>query len=404
MNDHQSGDVRALVLATLAFTLSFAVWGSVAPLAPMFRQIYHLSATGVGFLIAVPVLLGSLMRIPFGVLTDRYGGRVMFPLLLAALVPSALVMGMVGSFAALIATMFFLGVAGASFAIGIPFVSGWFAPRRQGFALGVYGAGNIGTAIAAKLGPYMAARYGLAWAYWVYVPALLALAATFWLVGRDAPARSRSQVPMLHRLAVLRDRPFTWVPILFYFVTFGGFVAIGSFLPTFLVSQYGLTIGDAGTRTAGFILLATLARPVGGSLADRWGAAPTLNLAFLVVALFAIVLAFEATMGPITVAFLGVAFALGLGNGAVFKLVADEFPRQTGVVGGLVGAAGGLGGFFPPLVMGFVKDSTGSYAIGFMLLSEFALGCLVVNVLALQKGASNLMRTEQTEALAGRPD
>ncbi|MCC7415558.1 MAG: NarK/NasA family nitrate transporter [Acidobacteria bacterium] len=386
-----------MILSTLAFALCFAVWGSVAPLAPIFRETYGLSQTGVGFLIAVPVILGSLARVPLGVLTERFGGRAMFAALLLFLIVPSIAMGFAGSYAGLIGTVLVLGIAGASFAIGIPFVNAWFPPERQGFALGIYGAGNIGTAIAAKLGPYMAAHYGIAWAFWIYVPALAVFGVVFWLTARDAAGARRPAGSLRHRLAVLHERPFTWVPILFYFVTFGGFVAIGAFLPIFLVTRYELTIADAGTRTAGFVLLATLARPIGGWVSDRWGSVPTLNFTFVIVALFAIVMAFEAAMAPMTVAFLGTACALGLGNGAVFKLVAERFPGQTGVVGGLVGAAGGLGGFFPPLVMGAVKDATGSYAIGFMLLSEFALLCLVVNLLAVQGGVHALLGPEAAQ-------
>lgn len=379
----QPGALRALVLGTLAFTLSFAVWGSIAPIAPTFRQMYHLSATGVGFLIAVPVLLGAVARIPLGMLTDRYGARIVFSVLLAVLIVPTVLMGVVHSYLALIATTFVLGLAGASFAVGVPFTAAWYPPARQGFALGVYGMGNIGTAVAAMIGPRLVARYGIASAYWVYVVPLAIGAAAFWLLARDAPGAIKPVQPLAARFSILRDRPLSCVLVLFYFVTFGGFVAIGSFLPTFLVTRYGLTIQDAGIRTAGFVLVATLARPLGGYASDRWGGVRALNFVFTVVPLFAITLAFEAGIAAITMAFLGIAFALGLGNGAVFKLVPEHFPAHTGLVGGIVGAAGGLGGFFPPLVMGIVKDVTGSYAIGFMLLSEFALACLVVNLLAL---------------------
>ena len=169
------------------------------------------------------------------------------------------------------------------------------------------------------------------------------------------------------------------------------FVAISVYLPTFLVDAFGLERADAAARAAGFVVLATLMRPVGGTLADRWGAAPVLNGTFLAVALLPIVLAFGPGFATITVAFLGIAAALGLGNGAVFKLVAEEFPHETGTVTGLAGAAGGLGGFFPPILMGLVLDATGAYSIGFMLLSEIALGCLIVNLLVMQRRATSLM-------------
>jgi NNP family nitrate/nitrite transporter-like MFS transporter len=385
------GALRALALATLAFALCFAVWGLIPPLAPLFRRLYGLSETEVGVLLAVPVLLGSLARIALGLLTDRFGGRRVFTaLLLAVMVPVALA-GLATSYGSLLGVSLFLGLAGASFAVGVGFVTPWFPPARRGFALGVYGVGNAGTALAGLLAPRMAAGGGWSWAFWVFLPALALMAALFWLLGRDAPAFVPQRQPLAERLAVFRRSPLAWVLSLFYFVTFGGFVAIANYLPTLLVGAYGLAPADAGARAAGFIVLATLARPLGGALADRTGGAPLLDVSFGVVAALAVVLAFGPGMLLITGAFLGIAFALGLGNGAVFKLVAEHFPRETGTVTGLVGAAGGLGGFFPPLLMGAVRQGTGSYAIGFMLLSEFALLCLIVNVLVLQRGAGRLL-------------
>lgn len=384
-----SGAWLALGLATLAFAVCFAVWGLLSPLAPLFREQYALSGIQVGLLVAVPVVLGSVARIPLGLLTDRYGGRIVFAaLLLFLLIPLGLA-GMTSTFSTLIAVAFLLGIAGASFAVGVPFVVRWFPPHRHGMALGIYGMGNIGTAVAAIVAPALAGAFGWPFAFWGLLPVVRLMALAFWALGRDAPG-PRPAGPLATRLAPLR-RPPSWVLSLFYFVTFGGFVAISVYLPTLLVDAYGLERGDAAARTAGFVLLATLTRPIGGLLADRWGGSPVLNWSFLAVALLAIVLAFQPGMTLITAAFLGIAACLGLGNGAVFKLVAELFPGETGTVTGLVGAAGGLGGFFPPILMGLVRDLTGSYAIGFMLLSEFALGCLIVNLLVLQRRALPLM-------------
>ncbi|MFN8515842.1 MAG: nitrate/nitrite transporter [Thermomicrobiales bacterium] len=394
----QAGSGRGytmLALATIAFALCFAVWGLIAPLAPTFRELYTLSGSQVGLLLAVPVVLGSLARLPLGLLADRYGGRLIFAaLILVLLVPVALA-GLTRSFGTLVAVSFFLGLAGASFAVGVPFVSRWFPPERQGFALGVYGMGNIGTAIANFSAPPLSNRLGWDRVFWVFLPILLAFGILFWLMARDAPGSTGAGKSLGERLAVFRRYPLAWVLALFYFVTFGGFVAINVYLPTLLVSEYGLARTDAAYRAAGFAILATLARPLGGALADRWGGTPLLNATFLVVAALAVVLAFEPGMTVITVTFLGIAFMLGLGNGAVFQLVPRFFSREAGTVTGLVGAAGGLGGFFPPLLMGSVKDFTGSYAIGFMLLSEVALLCLVVNLLVLQHRASRLLPDDE---------
>jgi NNP family nitrate/nitrite transporter-like MFS transporter len=385
------GGVRALVLATLAFALCFSVWGLIAPLAPLFRQVYRLSNTQLGFLVAVPVILGSLLRIPAGIVTDRWGARIVFPALLLLLVVPITFTALSRSYGALVGAGFLLGASGASFAVGIPFVASWFPVRKQGFALGIYGMGNIGTAVAALAAPRLAAGPGWPYAFWIFAPLVVAFAAIFWMVGRESPHFTPRRATFVERTRVLLDRPVSWVLILFYFVTFGGFVAMGNFLPTFLTVAHGLTQTNAGARTAGFVVVATLARPLGGWLADRWGGTFVLNLVFAVQALFAIVLAFEPGMIGITIGFLGSAGALGIGNGAVFKLVAELFPKETGTLAGLVGAAGGLGGFFPPLVLGLVRDVTGSYAIAFMLLSEFALACLIINLLVLQGRAEWFM-------------
>ncbi|MDP8923155.1 MAG: MFS transporter [Chloroflexota bacterium] len=370
-------------------TVGFAVWSLLSPLAPLFRQQWGLSATEAGLLVAVPVVLGSIARIPLGILTDRYGGRSVFAGFLFFLALPLVLAGLTAGFGSLLAVAFVLGVAGAVFAIGVPFVARWFPPEKQGMVLGIYGMGNIGTAESALVAPPVAASLGWPFAFWVFVPVVLIMGAMMLLFGRDAPG-PRPTATLGARLAPLR-RPTAWVLSLFYFLTFGGFVAISVYLPTFLVDAFGLERGDAAARAAGFVVLATLMRPVGGALADRWGGAPVLNATFLVVALLPIVLAFQPGIPLITVAFLGMAAALGLGNGAVFKLVAETFPRETGAVTGLVGAAGGLGGFFPPILMGLVRDATGAYSIGFMLLSEISLGCLIVNLLVMQRRAATLM-------------
>lgn len=387
----------SLVLATSSFALCFAVWGLIAPLGPTFRALYGLSGTQVGLLLATPVLLGSVARIPLGMLTDRYGGRLVFSSLLVALSVPAFVAGLTKSYVALLVVTLFLGLAGASFAVGVPFVSGWFPPGRQGFVLGIYGMGNVGTAIAGFMAPRVAGAVGWRFVFWLFIPLLLLLGALFWALGRDAPRVAAPSKSLTQRLNLFRRQPLSLVLALFYFITFGGFVAISVYLPTLLVGEYGLTITDAATRAAGFVIVATIARPLGGMLADRWGGSPILNVSFLVVAALAVVLAFEPGILAITIAFLGIAFMLGMGNGAVFQLVPRFFPREAGTLTGLVGAAGGLGGFFPPLLMGAVRDATNSYAIGFMLLSESALLALVVNLLVLQGRATRLLPPGSTE-------
>ncbi|HEX2986942.1 MAG TPA: nitrate/nitrite transporter [Chloroflexota bacterium] len=374
-----------LGLATAAFALSFAVWSLLAPLASGIQKQYGLSDTQTGLLLAVPVLLGSLARIPMGIITDRLGGRITFTALMLFCIIPVVFVGLADSFGALLFWGFWLGIAGSSFAVGVPFVSRWFPPGNQGTALGIYGMGNIGTALAAYLVPWIAGQYGWSYAFWVFAPALAVAALLFWLLAEDAPITVRP-VSLAESLEVVRQHRISWLFGLFYFVTFGGFVAFSVFLPKLLVDWFGFAKTDAGFRTAGFVVLATVIRPMGGYLADRVGGARVLSWVFTAAPVLGLVLAFEA-LGPnivaVTGACLALAAAFGLGNGAVFKLVAQYFPRNTGIVTGVVGAAGGIGGFFPPLVMGAVKDLTGNYALGLVLLALFTAFCLLMDYLVL---------------------
>ncbi|HND20192.1 MAG TPA: MFS transporter, partial [Acidobacteriota bacterium] len=269
----------------------------------------------------------------------------------------------------------FIGIALASFSVGVGFVSGWFAADRQGFALGVYGAGNIGQSLAAFGAPVIAGALGYAWGFWVFGVLTFLWLIAFAVAAQNAP-RTAPPKTLADSLRPLRE-PMSWVLSLFYFLTFGGFVAMSIYLPTFLTEMFKLTPGDAGFRTAGFVVLATAMRPVGGMLADKIGGKAILMWVFPLTAGMALFMAVP-TMPTFTFGALGMAAAIGLGNGAVFKMVPHYFPKTVGAVTGLVGAAGGLGGFFPPLVLGNIKQLTGSFTGGFILLAIFAFVCLIV--------------------------
>ena len=372
------GAARALFFSTTAFAVSFAVWGLVAALAPTFTEEYGLSAKAKSLLIAMPVLLGSLGRLPAGMLADRFGGRRVFAALLMLAAIPATAIGFSTSYAQLLWLGLFLGLAGTTFSVGVGFTSKWFAPEKQGAALGVYGMGNIGQSIAVFGAPVLALSLG-SWrpVFYIFAAASLAWGVVFYLFARDAASNAKPKT-LAENLTVLRRSPLAWVLSLFYFVTFGGFVAFSIYLPTLLKDVYGLTATDAGARTAGFVLVATLLRPLGGWLADKWGGARVLLGVFAAVAVLGLLMGCP-FMATFTVGALGTAAALGLGNGAVFKLVPQHFPKETGTVTGLVGAFGGLGGFFPPLVLGVIRDATGNYWPGFILLAVFASLCLAIN-------------------------
>jgi len=371
-----------LALATIAFAICFSAWGLIAPLAKKFQDDLDLSSTEALFLTAVPVVLGSLLRIPVGYLTDRYGGRRMFSLLLLAVSVPAVLFGYASSYLALVGVGFLLGIAGSSFAIGVPFVAGWYRAERQGLAVGIYGMGNIGTAVAAFTAPFVVNEWGQAALGWTTAAVLVCGAALFWLGAQDPPPGQPS-----HYREVLGAGWRLYRLAFFYFVTFGGFVAVALLLPKLLKDWFDLSLVDAGLRAAGFTVAATLARPVGGWLADRFGAYPVLVLAFAGIAVDAAVLATIAPtprMVPITAACLSLAVFLGGGSGAVFKLVPLEFPNDAGSAAGIVGTAGGLGGLFPPLVMGVVKDLTGTYTLGFVGLLATTAVCLATVVWLLR--------------------
>ena len=378
-----------LILATVGFAVNFWAWALLSPLGPKFKDVLHLSPFAQALVVAVPVIVGSLGRIPVGALTDRFGGRVMFPLVSLATIVPVLYLGLSGhsSLAGLLVGGFFLGIGGTSFAIGVPFVNAWFPPARRGLAIGVFGMGMGGTAISALTTVKLVTAHGTAAPFIITAWVLAAFAVVAALFMRDAPGRSVPPGTMVSRVAAAARLRVTWQAAALYAVTFGGYVAFSVYLPAYLKTAYGLTQADAANRMAGFVLLAVAMRPVGGWLADRLGPVPVLVSALAVVIAGAIVQSFTPGLVPVgTVAFLAMAAALGAGSGAVFALVAMAAPAdKVGSVTGVVGAAGGLGGFLPPLVMGFVYGQWGSYAAGLAALAVVAAAALVLTVTAVGK-------------------
>jgi NNP family nitrate/nitrite transporter-like MFS transporter len=376
------GRTKNLLLALLAFTITFWAWNMVAPLAVQYTAEMGLTSTEASLLIATPVLVGSLGRILTGAFTDRFGGRLMFTILTAAsAVPVVLVAlaGVWGSYALMIAFGFLLGIAGTTFAIGIPFVNAWYEPAKRGFATGLFGAGMGGTALSSFFTPRMVTWFGYVATHIIIAVALLVVAVIVWLFMRDSPLWKPNTAPVMPKLKAASKLAVTWQMAFLYAVTFGGFVAFSTYLPTYLKEVYGYDLADAGARTAGFAIAAVIARPVGGWLSDRIGPATVLSISLGGAAVMAVVIALqpppELAAGA---SFVLMALFLGLGTGAVFTWVAQRAPAErVGTVTGIVGAAGGLGGYFPPLVMGATYNAEAhSYTIGLSLLCLTALVAL----------------------------
>ncbi|MFI1914625.1 nitrate/nitrite transporter [Nocardia sp. NPDC020380] len=372
-------NARNLTLATLAFGLTFWAWNLIGPLSSSYEKSLGLSAGQTSLLVATPVLVGSLGRIPAGVLTDKFGGRIMFAVICFISIVPTLLVGWSNSFGALILWGFFLGIAGTSFAVGIPFVNSWYEPARRGFATGVFGIGMGGTALSALFTSRLVDHLGRAQTHILMAVALAVMGAVMYLFSRNSPDWKPATEPALPRIKEALKLKATWQGALLYAVAFGGFVAFSTYLPTVLENVYEFTQSDAGLRTAGFSIAGVLARPLGGTLSDRIGPAKVLTISFAGTAVMAIVLAFKPGAEiPAGISLVLMAFFLGLGTGGVFALIAKLVePARVGTVTGLVGAAGGLGGYFPPLVMGLVYSSRHDYTLGYVLLALTAVAALL---------------------------
>lgn len=383
------GAIVMLALATVGFAINFWAWALLSPLGPRLKDALHLSASAQALLVAVPVVVGSLGRIPVGALTDRFGGRVMFPAISFVTIIPVLFLGYAGhsSLMALLAGGFFLGVAGTAFAVGVPFVSAWFPAERRGFAVGIFGAGMGGTAISALTTVKLVNAHGMAAPFLIAAIALAIFGVVAALVLRDAPGRTLPSEPLVRRLRATMRLRITWQASALYAIGFGGYVAFSVYLPTYLKNAYGLAQTDAANKMAGFVLLAVVMRPVGGWLSDRVGPIPVLATAFGGVAVSALAQSPTPGLVPVgTVAFLVMAGALGAASGAVFALVAQRAPaNKVGAVTGVVGAAGGLGGFIPPLIMGGLYDGVGSYTLGLIALAAMAALVLALTTTVVNK-------------------
>ncbi|ACZ30848.1 major facilitator superfamily MFS_1 [Xylanimonas cellulosilytica DSM 15894] len=381
-----------LALATIGFGVNFWAWALLSPLGKAYGAELQLTNFEVSLLVAIPVIVGSLGRVFVGSLTDRFGAPVMFPLVSALTIVPVLFVGLfANSFLMLEVGGFVLGLGGTAFAVGVPHVNRWFAAARRGTALGVFGLGMGGTAISAFTTVRIREALGDEAPFVIVAVVLAVYAIVSRLLLREPPGTPPSPAGGLWARTWATFRmPATLMLSWLYAVGFGGFVAFSVYLPTFLANAYDLTQNDAALRTAGFVVLAVLCRPVGGVLSDRFGGVQVSVVAFAVTTVFAALVAFQPPLMPLgTVAFLGMAAALGASSGATFAIVADLAPASAvGAVTGVVGAAGGLGGFIPPLIMGAVYTAHGTYGVGFALLAATSLLTLLFTLGPVRKAAA----------------
>lgn len=379
-----------LALATWVSTINFWAWNLVGPLGTRDAGRMSLSSNQEALLVATPILVGSLGRIVAGPLTDRFGGRTMFVAVSLGSVGPVLAVGAAsnaGSYLMLVVSAFFLGVAGTVFAVGIPFANNWYEPARRGFATGVFGMGMVGTALSAFFTPRFVRSFGLFSTHVMVATALVATAVLCVAVMRNGPYFTPNTAPVVPKLIAAARSRVSWEMSFLYALVFGGFVAFSTYLPTYIKNIYGFAPVDAGARTAAFALAAVLARPVGGALADRIAPKYVVLASLAGTAALAFVTVFRPPPDLWSGAtFITLALSLGIGTGGVFAWVTHRAPPDSvGSVTGIVSAAGGLGGYFPPLVMGATYDRVhNTYTVGLLLLVATALVELVYTVACLQ--------------------
>ncbi|MFE8695890.1 nitrate/nitrite transporter [Cytobacillus sp. FJAT-53684] len=365
-----------LPLQTFSLIGGFMVWVILSALMPFIKEEIQLSANQLALVTAIPVVLGSVLRIPIGYWTNRFGARKLFSISFILLLFPIYYISISNSFTDLLIGGLFLGISGAVFSVGVTSLPKYYPKERHGFVNGIYGVGNVGTALTTFAAPVIATQIGWQTTVQLFLIIVLVVAViNFFLGDKNEP---KVVTPLKDQIKSVYKNEKLWCLSLFYFLTFGAFVAFTIYLPNFLVAHFELDKVDAGLRTAGFIAIATFVRPLGGWLGDKFNSFKILMLVFAGLTLSGILLAFNPTLTFYSIGCLTIAFCAGIGNGTIFKLVPMYFSKQAGIVNGIVSAMGGLGGFFPPLMLSFLFNLTGHYAIGFMALSQVALASLII--------------------------
>jgi len=387
----QTDQYRALGLSTFAFTVCFAVWTIFSIIGVKIKQELGLSDTQFGLLVATPVLTGSVSRIFLGVWTEQFGGRIMFPLQMLITAVCVWLLTSVHTYEIFLVAALGLGLAGGSFIVGVAYTSRWFEKDRQGTALGIFGAGNVGAAVTNFAAPFLVVALGWEGTARVYAVVLVATAVLFYLLAKTDPVQQHRKesgegpVSASSQLEPLKNMQ-VWRFATYYFFVFGAFVALASFLPRYYVGAYGLELTTAGVFAGLYSLPGSVFRALGGWMSDKWGARAVMYLTFIVSLIVLFIMSYPQTTyqvaginGPIEFNFgvsLGMfvaltvvlGFVMSLGKAAVYKHIPVYYPHHVGSVGGLVGMIGGLGGFFLPIAFGMLLDLTNVWTAPFMLL------------------------------------
>lgn len=390
MMNKQNGNFQ-LGLQTLSLIVGFMVWSIISPIMPFISKDVAITGSQLSIVIAIPVILGSILRVPFGYLTNKVGAKWIFFISFIILLFPIFFLSQAQSVGMLMTSGFFLGIAGATFSVGVTSIPKYFPKERVGLANGIYGMGNIGTAISSFLAPPIAGVIGWQSTVRLYL-ILLALFAILMFFFGDSQER-KVHVPLMEQTRKLMGDLRLYYLSFWYFITFGSFVAFGVFLPNYLVSHFHIESVDAGIRSGIFIALATLLRPLGGILGDKLNAVHMLIIDFVCITIGGIILGLSNNILMFTVGCLLISMCAGIGNGLVFKLVPHYFSKEAGTANGIVSMMGGLGGFFPPLVISLVVSVTGSSHFAFILLAIFAIIALVT-MLHLSKRERTSLRVQ----------
>jgi len=373
----KTGHAPTLFASFLYFDFCFAIWVMNGAMAPFISESFNLSAAQKGFMVSVPILAGALMRFPLGVLS-QYIGRKNAAMVEMSLIVIALVFGylFVDSYDGVLAMGVMLGIAGASFGVALSLGSGWFPPKYKGLAMGIAGAGNSGTVLAVLFAPPLAARYGWSTVYGLAACTMLLPMAVMWFAAKEPPDREHQT--LREHIACLFEKD-GWAFSLIYIITFGGFIGLASFLPTYFYDQFKVTKVEAGQLTMLATLMGSAVRVVGGYISDRIGGINTLSGVLVLVAATLVMCGFAGTSVAVTTLLFMLCFAaLGAGNGALFQLVPLRWPLSTAVAGSMIGEIGALGGGFLPNAMGQSKQLAGTYLWGFVSFAVLALAMLAM--------------------------